>query len=186
MFVRAAARYLGFSLGAGESGAGSTRAGAPDAPGSGTVESAARHTPLDDATTGERTGRWRRTVVRSVCALVVAGAVFGAYHVGRSQGIEQAQDETGGFIRPTPTGPTEPAVVADLLHLTFHLQQIVFTDPARLAEDAARHAAVFAAVERADGEAAATAMLTVILDAKRSLRHALAGTPEAGPDRVRR
>ena len=41
-------------------------------------------------------------------------------------------------------------------------------------EDAGRHAAVFEAINRGNGEAAADAMLNVVLDGKRALRQALA------------
>lgn len=66
-------------------------------------------------------------------------------------------------------------VVADLLHLTFNLQQVVATDDRVLAEDAERHVAVFRAIDRGHGEAAAEAMLTVVLDGKRALGRALEG-----------
>ena len=42
-----------------------------------------------------------------------------------------------------------------------------------LTEDAGLHAAVFEAINRGNGEAAAETMLTVVLDGKRSLRRAL-------------
>jgi DNA-binding FadR family transcriptional regulator len=71
-------------------------------------------------------------------------------------------------------------VVADLLHLTFNLQQITASDDQVLVEDAGRHAAVFEAINRGNGEAAAEAMLDVVLDGKRALRRALsdATTPD--------
>lgn len=64
-------------------------------------------------------------------------------------------------------------VVADLLHLTFNLQQAVASEEQVLTEDAGLHAAVFQAINRGSGEAAAETMLTVVLDGKRSLRRAL-------------
>jgi DNA-binding FadR family transcriptional regulator len=72
-------------------------------------------------------------------------------------------------------------VVADLLHLTFNLQQVAASDDQVLSEDAGRHAAVFEAINRGNGEAAAEAMLDVVLDGKRALRRALEHAPD--PDR---
>lgn len=69
-------------------------------------------------------------------------------------------------------------VVADLLHLTFNLQQVVDSDDQVLAEDADRHLAVFEAINRGNGEAASDAMLKLVLDGKRALRRALAGGVE--------
>lgn len=66
------------------------------------------------------------------------------------------------------------SVVADLLHLTFNLQQIVESDDQALMVDASRHGAVFAAINRGSGEAASDAMLDVVLDGKRALRRAIA------------
>jgi DNA-binding FadR family transcriptional regulator len=70
-------------------------------------------------------------------------------------------------------------VVADLLHLTFNLQQITASDARVLVEDAERHAAVFEAINRGNGEAAAEAMLDVVLDGKRALRRALSDATDA-------
>ena len=70
------------------------------------------------------------------------------------------------------------SVVADLMHLTFNLQQIVASDDQVLVEDARRHAAVFDAIDRGNGETAAEAMLAVVLDGKRALRQALADIPD--------
>jgi DNA-binding FadR family transcriptional regulator len=70
-------------------------------------------------------------------------------------------------------------VVADLLHLTFNLQQAVATRDEVLDEDVVRHTAVFDAINRGQGEAAAEAMLTVVLDGKRALGQALAGSHQA-------
>ncbi len=64
-------------------------------------------------------------------------------------------------------------VVADLLYLTFNVQQVVASDDGVLLQDAERHAAVFRAIDRGHGEAAAEAMLTVVLDGKSALATAL-------------
>ncbi len=77
-------------------------------------------------------------------------------------------------------------VVADLLYLAFNVQQVVASDDRVLLQDAERHAAVFRAIDRGNGEAAAEAMLTVVLDGKSALATALSGardadTPEADP-----
>ncbi len=70
-------------------------------------------------------------------------------------------------------------VVADLLYLTFNLQQVVTADDRLLAKDAERHAAVFRAIDRGDGKAAAEAMLTVVLDGKNDLARALGDARDA-------
>lgn len=73
-------------------------------------------------------------------------------------------------------------VVADLLYLAFNVQQAVASGDRFLERDAERHAAVFRAIDRGQGEAAAEAMLTVVLDGKSALATALRGTRDAGQD----
>lgn len=70
-------------------------------------------------------------------------------------------------------------VVADLLYLTFNMQQVVSAGDRVLARDADRHAAVFQAIDRGNGEAAAEAMLTVVLEGKSDLTRALSDAREA-------
>ena len=69
-------------------------------------------------------------------------------------------------------------VVADLLYLTFNMQQVVSGDRV-LTRDAERHAAVFQAIDRGNGEAAAEAMLTVVLEGKSDLTRALSDARDA-------
>jgi DNA-binding FadR family transcriptional regulator len=71
-------------------------------------------------------------------------------------------------------------VVADLLYLTFNVQQVVAAvDDRVLEQDAERHSAVFRAIDRGNGEAAAEAMLTVVLDGKSALTKALSDARDA-------
>ena len=74
------------------------------------------------------------------------------------------------------------AVVADFMYLSFNVQQDVTSKPDELRKDAESHAAVFRAIDRGNGEAAADAMLTVVLDGKNALAKALMGLrqPKAG------
>lgn len=65
------------------------------------------------------------------------------------------------------------AVVADFMYLTFSVQQETAVQPDELVQDAESHAAVFRAIDRGQGEAAADAMLTVVLDGKNALAKAL-------------
>jgi len=65
------------------------------------------------------------------------------------------------------------AVVADFMYLTFNVQQDAATDEYDFEQDAESHAAVFRAIDRGNGEAAADAMLTVVLDGKNALAKAL-------------
>ena len=67
------------------------------------------------------------------------------------------------------------AVVADFMYLTFNVQQEATTKPDELSQDAESHAAVFRAIDRGNGEVAADAMLTVVLDGKNALARALLG-----------
>lgn len=67
------------------------------------------------------------------------------------------------------------AVVADFMYLTFSVQQDATSLPDELIQDAESHAAVFRAIDRGNGEAAADAMLTVVLDGKNALAKALMG-----------
>lgn len=72
------------------------------------------------------------------------------------------------------------SVVADLLYLTFNIQQVVAAaDDRVLEQDAERHAAVFRAIDRGNGEAAAEAMLSVVLDGKSALTKALSDARDA-------
>ena len=98
MVVRAIGRYLGFSSEHHPAESEDTQ----------TVDQS-------DPPSDRSRGGIRRALLRSTFALVLFSGLLATYQVGKSQGIEQAQDETGGFIRPTPTGPTEPEAVADLL-----------------------------------------------------------------------
>lgn len=66
-------------------------------------------------------------------------------------------------------------VVADFMYLTFSVQQDAKTQPDELSQDAESHAAVFRAIDRGNGEVAADAMLTVVLDGKNALAKALVG-----------
>ncbi|MBN9194980.1 MAG: FadR family transcriptional regulator [Microbacterium sp.] len=63
-------------------------------------------------------------------------------------------------------------VVADFMYLTFTIQQQA-ADQELILEDVENHAAVYRAIDRGNGEAAAEAMLTVVLDGKSSLVQAL-------------
>lgn len=65
------------------------------------------------------------------------------------------------------------AVVADFMYLTFNVQQDAAIDEHDFEQDAESHAAVFRAIDRGNGEAAADAMLTVVLDGKNALAKAL-------------
>ena len=65
------------------------------------------------------------------------------------------------------------AVVADFMYLTFNVQQDATIDEHDFVQDAESHAAVFRAIDRGNGEAAADAMLTVVLDGKNALAKAL-------------
>lgn len=65
------------------------------------------------------------------------------------------------------------AVVADFMYLTFSVQQDAAPRPDELVQDAESHAAVFRAIDRGNGEAAADAMLNVVLDGKNALAKAL-------------
>jgi len=65
------------------------------------------------------------------------------------------------------------AVVADFMYLTFNVQQDAAIDEQDFVQDAESHAAVFRAIDRGNGEAAADAMLTVVLDGKNALAKAL-------------
>jgi len=65
------------------------------------------------------------------------------------------------------------AVVADFMYLTFNVQQDAAIDEHDFVQDAESHAAVFRAIDRGNGEAAADAMLTVVLDGKNALAKAL-------------
>lgn len=65
------------------------------------------------------------------------------------------------------------SVVADFMKLTFEVQQAVTPRDDDLAHDAEIHAAVYRAIDRGNGEAAAEAMLLVVLEGKNSLIRAL-------------
>ena len=65
-------------------------------------------------------------------------------------------------------------LVADFMKIAFEIQQTGQQQPVPLADDAARHVRVFDAISRGDGDAAATAMLDVVLDGKNALAAALA------------
>ncbi len=77
------------------------------------------------------------------------------------------------------------AVVADFLYLSFSVQQEAAGEVEALVHDVERHAAVLRAIDRGQGEAAAEAMLDVVLDGKNALIKALSGTrgPHAGRSR---
>ena len=87
---------------------------------------------------------------------------------------------TPDFIKPgDPPSPSNsklwrPAnrVVADFMYMTFTIQQRA-ADQELILEDVENHAAVYRAIDRGNGEAAAEAMLTVVLDGKSSLVQAL-------------
>lgn len=65
-------------------------------------------------------------------------------------------------------------VVADFLELSFHVQQEALNEEDnRIEDDIAGHRAVFDAINRGDGNAAAEAMLRVVLNGKSSLLRAL-------------
>lgn len=64
-------------------------------------------------------------------------------------------------------------VVADFMYLSFSVQQEIATDAARLTADVEQHATVLRAIHRGIGEAAADAMLEVVLDGKSALIQAL-------------
>ncbi|ACQ78388.1 regulatory protein GntR HTH [Beutenbergia cavernae DSM 12333] len=73
-------------------------------------------------------------------------------------------------------------LVADFMHLSFDVQQHAAADgPADFTEDAQGHAAIFEAINRGDADAAAEAMLQVVLDGKSALIKALShrGTAES-------
>lgn len=69
------------------------------------------------------------------------------------------------------------AVVADFMYLTFNVQQASTDNDEDLAQDAQSHAPVVRAIDRGNGEAAAEAMLEVVLDGKNALIRALRTTP---------
>ncbi len=74
-------------------------------------------------------------------------------------------------------------LVADFLHLSFDLQQRAQRkrEPVRdFTEDMLRHREVFDAVNRSDPDAAAAAMLEVILDGKRNLIDAVESLDDSG------
>lgn len=65
-------------------------------------------------------------------------------------------------------------IVADFLQLSFRIQQRALNDADnRVEDDVAQHKAIYDAINRGDGNAAAEAMLEVILNGKRSLFDAL-------------
>jgi DNA-binding FadR family transcriptional regulator len=65
-------------------------------------------------------------------------------------------------------------IVADFLQMSFHIQQEALNEADnRIEDDVAGHRAIFDAINRGDGNAAADAMLAVILNGKRSLLAAL-------------
>jgi DNA-binding FadR family transcriptional regulator len=64
-------------------------------------------------------------------------------------------------------------VVADFLQRAFSLQQSTVSDPAILLVDALSHAQVYDAINRGEGEEAFQAMLSLVLEAKKSLIQAL-------------
>jgi DNA-binding FadR family transcriptional regulator len=65
-------------------------------------------------------------------------------------------------------------IVADFLELSFHVQQAALNEEDnRIEDDIAGHRAVFDAINRCDGNAAAEAMLGVVLNGKSSLLRAL-------------
>jgi DNA-binding FadR family transcriptional regulator len=65
------------------------------------------------------------------------------------------------------------AVVADFMYLTFNVQHEATNKTDEIVHDAESHAAVFRAIDRGNGEAAAEAMLSVVLDGKNALAKAL-------------
>lgn len=64
-------------------------------------------------------------------------------------------------------------VVGDFLRRVFLIQQKIVREPAGLLRDVKLHAQVYQAINRGDGEAAAEAMLLVVLEGKSSLIQAL-------------
>ena len=67
------------------------------------------------------------------------------------------------------------AVVADFMYLSFNVQEAA-ADVEEFTHDAETHAAVFRAIDRGNGEAAAESMLSVVLEGKSALAKALTGT----------
>ncbi|BDI24033.1 FadR/GntR family transcriptional regulator [Herbiconiux sp. L3-i23] len=65
-------------------------------------------------------------------------------------------------------------LVADFMKLAFDMQQAAASESLDFADDAARHLAVFEAINRGDAEGASAAMLAVVLDGKSALIAALA------------
>lgn len=76
-------------------------------------------------------------------------------------------------------------LVADFMHLTFAVQQNARGDAeSDFEEDAARHAAIFQAIDRGDAAAASEATLAVVLEGKSALIAAMAqARPAVGPGR---
>ena len=70
------------------------------------------------------------------------------------------------------------SVVADFMYASFNVQQAASDEDLRV--DAETHAAVYQAIDRGSGEAAAEAMLRVVLDGKSALIKALGGSRDAG------
>ncbi len=64
-------------------------------------------------------------------------------------------------------------VVGDFLRRAFLIQQKVVREPSQLLQDVNLHAEVYQAINRGDGEAAANAMLIVVLEGKSALIQAL-------------
>lgn len=64
-------------------------------------------------------------------------------------------------------------VVGDFLRRAFLIQQGIVREPSELLKDVSLHSQVYNAIDRGDGEAAAKAMLLVVLEGKSSLIQAL-------------
>ena len=73
-------------------------------------------------------------------------------------------------------------VVAEFLIRAFTLQQRVVKDPKTLLDDVQLHREVYEAINRGEGEAAARAMLAVVLEGKSSLIQAIEGLAPANSE----
>jgi DNA-binding FadR family transcriptional regulator len=71
-------------------------------------------------------------------------------------------------------------VVGDFLRRAFLIQQKIVREPAELSKDVSLHAQVYQAIDRGDGEAAASAMLLVVLEGKSALIQALDSIDQSG------
>lgn len=71
-------------------------------------------------------------------------------------------------------------VVGDFLRRAFLIQQKIVREPAELSRDVNLHAQVYQAIDRGDGEAAASAMLLVVLEGKSALIQALDSIDQSG------